>query len=120
MKKIMKKIVYLFALISVASPLMVLAKGDGITGIISDFNGWINALIPLIIGLAVIAFMWGLIQYISAGDDSKKAEAKSAMIYGIIILFVMVSIWGIVKILQDTFIGESQNELTDYPQINAN
>ena len=38
-----------------------------------------------------------------AADEEKKGVAKEKMIYGIIALFVMVSVWGIVNVLSGTF-----------------
>jgi len=55
----------------------------------------INKLAPLLIGI---------INYIRAGDEEEKRDkGKNEMIYGIIGLFVMVSIWGLVAILSGTF-----------------
>jgi hypothetical protein len=63
-----------------------------------------SALIPLLITLSVIIFIIGIIKYISAADDpSKREEGSKFMLYGIIALFVMISIWGLVGILQGTF-----------------
>jgi hypothetical protein len=45
-------------------------------------------------------FLVGLIRYITAGGDAdKRAEARGIMIWGVVILFVMVSVWGLVGIL---------------------
>jgi fumarate reductase subunit D len=61
-------------------------------------------IIPIIIGLAVVAFLWGMFKLINAGDDEgKRKEAKDIIIYGIVGLFVMVSVWGLVNILVGTF-----------------
>lgn len=65
-------------------------------------NTVLNAVIPMLITLALIYFFWGLIQYIGNGDEKKDA-ARDVMIYGILSLFVMVSIWGIIRLLQSTF-----------------
>lgn len=63
-----------------------------------------NALIPLLITLSVIVFIIGIIKYIAGADDStKREEGRKFMLYGIIALFVMISIWGLVGILQGTF-----------------
>ena len=71
----------------------------------------INKLAPLLIAIAVIILLIGIINYIRAGDDEeKRAKGKNEMIYGIIGLFVMVSIWGLVAILSGTF-----NLSTDIP-----
>lgn len=66
-------------------------------------------LIPIVIGLAVLAFIWGLLKYIIAKDDTAKSEARGVMIYGIIAIFVMVSIWGLVGLLQDVTGVDEEN-----------
>lgn len=62
------------------------------------------AIIPLIFTLAFLFFLWGMVMYIRGSDDVKKREESKKFIYwGIIGLTVMVSIWGIVKIVNTTF-----------------
>jgi hypothetical protein len=61
-------------------------------------------LVSLLIALAVLYFIWGVFQYIrEAGNDAKRAEANQMMLWGIIFIFVMVSVWGLVNILVGTF-----------------
>lgn len=63
-----------------------------------------NAVIPFLIGLAVVAFVYGIIQYFLNPDNEEKRKAgKSYMLWGVIALFVMVSFWGLVGILSSTF-----------------
>jgi uncharacterized membrane protein YidH (DUF202 family) len=72
----------------------------------------INKLAPLLIAVAVIILLIGIINYIRAGDDEeKRAAGKNEMIYSIIGLFVMVSVWGLVAILSGTF--NLDNEIPD-------
>jgi hypothetical protein len=64
----------------------------------------LDIIIPIILTLAVIYFFWGVAKYMmSTGDASKQEEARGVMIYGIIGLFVMVSVWGLVNIIGSTF-----------------
>lgn len=66
--------------------------------------GWIGQLIPLLISVAVAVFLWGLVVFIKNTEDKQVHEdGKKLMIWGIIALFVMVSFWGIVGFLQDSF-----------------
>ncbi|HMO78676.1 MAG TPA: hypothetical protein PJ997_00620 [Candidatus Paceibacterota bacterium] len=60
-------------------------------------------IIPLIIGLGLVAFIWGIIKYVISTSESEKKNAVSVIVYGIIFLFVMVSVWGLVVMLQRTF-----------------
>ncbi|OGI85749.1 hypothetical protein A3A01_00150 [Candidatus Nomurabacteria bacterium RIFCSPLOWO2_01_FULL_39_17] len=64
----------------------------------------VKGVIPLIFILATAMFVWGVVQYvINADEESKKSKGKQFMIWGIIALTVMVSVWGLVKIVGDTF-----------------
>src|SRR3989338_2380332 len=63
-----------------------------------------DALIPLIFAIAVVLFIWGVVQYvINAQDTEKKAKGRQFMIWGIIALAVMISVWGLVRILGTPF-----------------
>jgi hypothetical protein len=70
-----------------------------ITSIIND------SLIPLIFAIATIMFIWGIIKYFVLGGDQeeKREQGKQFMIWGIIAFAVMLSIWGLVSILTNTF-----------------
>jgi len=70
--------------------------------------GNLAGLIPVLILVAVVTFMSGIVKFLSAGDNEEKRQAgRQVMIYGIIILFVMVSIWGFVNILTQSFFGKN-------------
>jgi uncharacterized membrane protein YidH (DUF202 family) len=85
-------------------PLLALAQSADTSyfdGLLDDIGSFIGSLVPVLIGVAVVVFIWGVIKYTTAGDDpEKRAAARSLMIYGIIAIFVIVSIWGLVAILQ--------------------
>ena len=70
----------------------------------SSVNGLINQLIPIIISIALLFFLVGIVQYVTAGgDEERRTAARGMIIFGIIALFVMVSVWGFVNILTKTF-----------------
>lgn len=71
----------------------------GLMGLLDMANQLINRLIPFVITLALLVFLWGILTYIFSTDSGKRDEAKGYMIWGIIGLFVMVSVWGLVNIL---------------------
>ena len=63
-----------------------------------------NAIIPLIFALAVVMFVWGVVQYvINSDEEAKKEKGRQFMLWGLIALTVMVSVWGLVRILGTTF-----------------
>lgn len=61
------------------------------------------AIIPLIFALALVVFLWGVFRFIAASDSVKKEEGKKFIMAGLIGLFVMTSLWGIIKIVSTTF-----------------
>ena len=61
-----------------------------------------SVLIPLIFALAFLVFLWGVFKFIASSDVKSKQEGQKVIWWGIIGLFVMVSIWGIIKILSTT------------------
>ena len=64
----------------------------------------LGKLAPMLVAIAVIILLVAILGYIKAGgDEDKKKTYKDLMIYGIIGLFVMVSVWGLVSILSGTF-----------------
>ncbi len=71
-----------------------------ILGVISNIFG---ILIPILVTLAVIYVIWNVIKYTTAADDDSQATARKGIISGIIALFVIVSIWGLVAVLNSTF-----------------
>ncbi len=67
---------------------------------------YLNSLIPLIIGIAVVAFLYGVVRYIySGGDEEKRQEGIKFITYGIVGLAVMTSVWALVSIISVTFTG---------------
>ncbi len=60
-----------------------------------------NALIPIAVSLAVLAFFWYLIKFIWYGkeDAESKKVGLAGMGWSVVALFVMVSIWGLVGFL---------------------
>jgi len=94
---------FAFAITALAAPGVVFAAADLIS-IGKIILGLFSALAPVVLGLALLGFMWGGAMYIfSAGNDKKRAEAKHVLTYGVIALFFALSFLGMVAIIQNTF-----------------
>lgn len=60
--------------------------------------------ITFIASLSVVVFMFGIVKYIWKGDsEDARKSGRTLMLWGIIGLFVMFGVWGIVEILTNTF-----------------
>jgi len=69
------------------------------------FLDYILLMIPLVAGATVLVFILGLVKFISrvGGNEKEIENGRRLMIYGIIGLLVMVSVWSIVEIVQGEF-----------------
>lgn len=82
-------------------------------------QGLLNGLLPVLVALAVVIFLWGVLKYIRASDNpDQRTEGRELMIYGIIAIFVMVSLWGLVNVIVDVFFNASDLTIDggDVPQ----
>jgi len=90
------------SLVGVAQP--VLAQFDNTKTLLLSVKSVFDILIILLITGAVAVFFWGLITFIynvRSGSEDAVKKGKTLMIWGIIALFVMVSVWAIVGFIQD-------------------
>jgi len=64
----------------------------------------INPLIVLISAAAFVVFLWGIFLFIkNAGDDTKRADAQRAILWGLIGLVIIFGVYGILNIALATF-----------------
>ena len=69
-----------------------------LSDLIKIFFDLVKPLTALVAGFALLAFFKGLITFIAKSGDAKShEEGRNLMIWGIIALFVMVSIFGILR-----------------------
>ena len=74
-----------------------------------------SIVLPLLVGFTVVYFVWGLLKYVGSGADEKtREEGKNVMVFGVISLFVIVSVWGLINFLVLTFFSDlTVLDLTD-------
>lgn len=80
-----------------------------------------NVLIPFIVGIGFLVFVWGMFQYFIAGgaNDESKEKGKSLMIYATLGFVLIIVFWGVVNLLtQSTGIGgETIKNLPTVPKM---
>lgn len=114
----MKKTLSLIAVLLVV-PLVTFGAGPSLAPLYDLLNaimGLVRTAVPILIGLALIAFFYGLVRYIFSGAAKGGAEGKNIMIWGIVALFVMISVWGIIAIGQEAF-GINPNAIVPTPSL---
>lgn len=61
-------------------------------------------LIPFLALVAFLVFVWGVARFIRAsGDEKDFKDRKKFLVWGIVAMFVLVTIWGIISFIKDEF-----------------
>ena len=89
------------------TPAIASAQANDFKGLVQILINLITSLIPLVVALTLLVFIWGIFQLVRSNSEDSRKEAIAIITYGIISLFVMVSVWGLVSILTSTFFGGS-------------
>lgn len=117
------------ALFFLGATLTVTAQGastvtgglNTLKGIIETFStGVAVAFGTLLMGCAVIVFFMGIIQYIwglRQGDSAKAKTGSSFMTWGLLALFVMFSVYGIVNLAQSIFLKDVDTTTIKIPKL---
>ncbi len=105
-KYLSKTNLIILSILFIAMPSIVFAYPNDVRDVVEIFISIIALLIPLAVALAILFFFWGIAKFILyAGDETKRKEAKYMLIWGVLALFVMATIGGIIYLLDVTFLG---------------
>ncbi len=114
------------------APVVALAQqatgqGNGVCGssgtvqaipdLICKIGQILNSIIPVLVALGIVYFVWGVITYVIASDEEAKKTGRDRIIYGIIGLAVIIAVWGLVHILVQTFVPTGNNSSIQYPTV---
>jgi len=87
---------------ALALPLVSFAQSlTNLQTLVTSIGTIVNLAIPILFAIALLIFFYGLVKFIF-GQAQGKDEGKKIMIWGIVALFVMAAVWGLV-----TFIGSA-------------
>lgn len=99
----MKKFVSLSVILGGLLPIVASAAAGvtafSILGQVARFLGFV---IPVLVTIAVVYFIWQVITYTLTGDAKKKEDAKKNIIPALIGLFIIVAFWGILSLITTT------------------
>jgi TRAP-type C4-dicarboxylate transport system permease small subunit len=90
-------------------PAMVVAEGevnvDYLKGYKESFFALVNeTLIPLLLAIAFIVFLYGVFKYFILGgaDEKSHEEGRQFVLWGVIAFVVITSVWGLVRVVINT------------------
>lgn len=77
---------------------------------ILDFSD--NVLIPFILGIGFLVFVWGMFKYFIVGgaNDEAKEQGKSLMVYAVLAFVLIIVFWGIINLLATSTGLEGKDE----------
>jgi len=112
----MKKIIATLALLVPS-----LASAQAITDVTSltyKLTNIGNTAIQILIAFAVIFIIYNIVRYIINADNPEKRDPYGkAVLWSIVGLFVILSIWGLVRILTNTFRTDTSAPTNEYPTV---
>lgn len=90
--------------------------GDLLKNILRFAN---DVLIPFIIGIGFLVFVYGMFKYFIAGgqNEDKQKEGKDLMIYATLGFVLIIVFWGVVNLLASSTGLDNANGLDNLPEI---
>ena len=102
MKKYFLFLTALFPITLFADGFDLFKTGATVGSLAGDVTGLIYILIPILYVLCFITFFWGLTKFIiGAGNKDELSKGKQYMIWGIVVLFVLITFQTIVGIVSN-------------------
>ena len=116
-----KKLMVLSGLVLASAPVLALAQTFGgssyadcnvnstvagaanLFGLLCRVGQLMNSVVPVLIALAVLYFVYGVVSYVISDDEEAKSKGRDRIIFGVIGLAVILGLWGLVNLLRNTF-----------------
>ncbi len=104
----MKKILNVVPILLVLTlPTIAFAAPNTFKELVGMIVGLLNEATTVLVAAALVAFLYGAAYNMLKAGERGGGALREFLIWGVIILFVMVSIWGILNLLQQTLFGTS-------------
>ena len=88
--------------------------------LITLFYKYSNIAISVLISFAVVFIVYAIVKYavMGADDEEKRKTAKTQIIWGVIGLAIILSLWGLVRFVTRTFdTGSNTAPTSEFPRV---
>ena len=78
-----------------------------------------NIFVPVLFAVAFLVFLWGVYKYfiLGAAEEKSREEGRNFVLWGIIGFVVILSVWGLVAIVGNTFSLTAGGTAPSYPTL---
>lgn len=97
-----------------------LSQLNNANDVITRISSFADVVVYILVALAVVYIVYATVQYFvkgTTGDENRRA-AGMQILWGIIGLAIIVSLWGLVNILLNTFATNTNAPTTRFPNAN--
>jgi fumarate reductase subunit D len=89
----------IFFLLATLVPFFVFAAANTVMDLAKWLVTLMNMATALLITCAIVVFMWGSL-YRMKGISKDSTELRNFMIWGVAVIFLIVSVWGLVELIK--------------------
>jgi fumarate reductase subunit D len=108
MKRLISRLAFLGAFSALLAPALAFAAAPTTFRDLSDqIVTILNSATGVLVVLGLVVYFWGVSSNLFSNSEHGRANLRSYIIWGLAIIFVMVSIWGILSLLQNSLFGGS-------------
>ena len=101
----------------VVIPTVAFAQVDDVFDLLRLVADSLGGLIPVLLGIIMVVIFWNLAQFVlHAGDEREREKYKQFMIWGVVSVFLIISFWGIIYAITNSFFGNNQNPMLGNPE----
>lgn len=76
-----------------------------LASLVSQIISVINLLVALLGSVALAVFIWGGVRYLFYAQDARKQAQKEFLGWSLLVLFIIVSVFGILQMVQSFFVA---------------
>lgn len=76
----------------------------GFAGLVQSIVGIFNLVLPVLVAAALVFFFVGVVRYIYHEGE---AHERTTMLWSLVALFIMMSIWGILRLMCSSIMGSA-------------
>lgn len=102
MKKIIASGIVFLSSFTVANAAVLTGTGSvtNVNQLSSQIKNYLNLAVELMLAAAVVYVIWSSFKFVTAGGDEEgRKTAQSGIVYGVIGVAVMLSVWGLIALV---------------------